>query len=288
MLTSIRVVNELGYSIELPLFGSTSAYVVKDIQGLGPVKADIGIATYAQMDGGVAESARAGIRNIVLDLGFDPSTVGGQDLSAMRRDLYPWFMPKNKVALYFISTHMPEVKICGIVEAVEPTVFTITPSLSISIICEKPYFESVQPVNLSRSDFGDVSFVNPGDVESGMILTVDSVSSLTGTPFVISRKRITANGPVQDQTMEYVGGMYTHGEPMTFQVVTIRGEKSASWKLHEYYVPGERLTGANILGYVHGWVYIAPGPNIITVELPTDTTGDKNIYLEYTPRYGGI
>jgi hypothetical protein len=53
MLTMVTVQNPSG-TLFLPLTDASQGYVVKDIQGLDPVKASLASSTMAQMDGGTS------------------------------------------------------------------------------------------------------------------------------------------------------------------------------------------------------------------------------------------
>ena len=71
MIKSITVTNPSGKQLTMVLGDPwASGFVVMDIGGLGPPKADINLSRLATLDGGFYNSARVGPRNITLKLKY--------------------------------------------------------------------------------------------------------------------------------------------------------------------------------------------------------------------------
>jgi hypothetical protein len=120
----------------------SSEYVVKNIDGLGPVKAPVTTIDIAADPGGDFISAQDGMRNIVLTVGFEPDYANGSTVADLRQELYSVFMPKNHVEMEFLTDELGPMWIEGWVETHEPVLFSDDPSVQISIICPYPYFQN--------------------------------------------------------------------------------------------------------------------------------------------------
>lgn len=139
MIRSITVTNYLGDSIKLDLARpELSGFVVKSVTGLGPGKSNINTTESATNDGGVYNSARTPIRNIVLSLGF----LWKNTIEDTRQLSYKYFPIKKKVTL-LIETDNRKAEIEGYVESNEPNIFSKSEGTDISMICPNPYFYSV-------------------------------------------------------------------------------------------------------------------------------------------------
>ena len=69
MIKSIKVTNYLGETIEISMTNpELSGFAIKEIDGLGPVKADINITDITTYDGGLFNSSRLNEREIKLTL----------------------------------------------------------------------------------------------------------------------------------------------------------------------------------------------------------------------------
>lgn len=288
MITSVKVYNESGQSIEFPLHDSASSYFVKKIDGLGPIKADITMATYATKDGGSFQNARGNSRNIVMQLGLNPSYSLSEDpYGDLRRALYLYFAPKSKVVMHFVSSNMETVFIDGWVESFEPTIFSKDPDMTISIICPEPYFSSLTPELVSREGSGDLYLNNNGTVEAGLTILIDGFYS--NTPDF----SITQMSPTTD-VMSYIGNLYSSGQMLSFHFVTDLGHKSALFKVNDVgYVPGNTdplapFDGINILGWVDGWLTLPIGESYYRFSLGEDSYPLPRIYMFFYQKYIGL
>lgn len=125
--------------------GADTEYKVRNIDGLGPVKANISTIESGIDPGGIYLSGKDGVRNIVITMGFDPDYNAGWSLTDIRNRLYEVFMPQSKVELEFTTEHKGVLLIDGIVESHEPVIFSKDPLVQISIICVDPYFRTTAP-----------------------------------------------------------------------------------------------------------------------------------------------
>lgn len=260
MITTIECTNPLGNTATLSLDPTLSPYVVKDVDGLGPVAANIATTNYVTKDGSIFQNARSGNRNIVIRLGLNPDYSTTQDpYGELRRDLYPVLYPKSEIKLVIDSTHMETVEISGWVESFEPAIFSKDPDVLISIICPDPYFVSQVDTVDTRVGPGNLVIDNPGNVETGITLLVD-VFTTPSSPLEIKRL-----GAIP-MSMYYRGGMYAQGSPLSLWFNTRQGQKSAKMGFPgtenpQYSDILEPFTGNEVLGNVENWITVLPGQN---------------------------
>ncbi len=148
MLSAVEVHSKVPNvpKLSLPLLGNdgTGPFHIRDITGLGPVKADVNSQGFGSLDGEYYTGSHVGKRNIVMTLGLNPGSYYGS-VAAMRRILYAYLMPKGNPILRFIFADRPPVQIEGYVESLEPTLFAKDPEVQVSIMCPKPFFETRLP-----------------------------------------------------------------------------------------------------------------------------------------------
>lgn len=140
MIKSITVTNFVGDSLKMELRNpASSGFIITNIKGLGPGKANVNVTEVSTNDGGVFNSARQSTRNIVLSLTFDPS----QDIETLRRKSYRFFPLKRNLKLR-IETDTRIAEITGYVESNDPSIFSSREGSDISIICPDPAFYSAE------------------------------------------------------------------------------------------------------------------------------------------------
>lgn len=136
MIKSITITNHLNETLHLELTKpEKSGFIIKEIKGLGPVKAEINFTEMATFDGALDNSARIGTRNIVISLIFleNPTIEDARLLS------YKYFPNKQKI-IFGIETDRRKCEIVGRVEENEPNIFSKQEGCEISILCSDPYF----------------------------------------------------------------------------------------------------------------------------------------------------
>lgn len=288
MITNINCTTALGEAITLSLDPAQSQYVVKDIDGLGPVKANIATTNYVTKDGAIFQNARNGQRNIIITLGFSADYTTTEDpYGELRRGLYPYLAPKTEITMQIESTNFETVEIKGWVEFFEPEIFSKDPGARISIICPDPYFNSLVNVVGTRNGVGSFTVDNPGNVESGFTLLIDGFTSVT-YPLIFKR-----TAPSVD-IMEYKGGLYAQGNLLSLYFVTHQGFKSAEIGFPDtepVFVPFDPFApfpGQAVLGFVNGWATVLPGLNTFELVLPDLLYGPAITTLFFKPRYIGL
>lgn len=177
---------------------SGSEYIIKDIDGLGPVKAEITSYDSSYDPGGVAISARDGQRNIIIRLGFNPRRGTGNTISKLRDDLYSVLMPSSNVELSFTDDVKGVHIIQGVVESHEPVIFAEEPEVVVSVLCPNPYFKLDRPdivYNVPTLTPFHETFVVPyaGNVPTGFLFEVD-VAYSTATFVQFTNRRGEALG----------------------------------------------------------------------------------------------
>ena len=263
-------------------------YAVISIQGLTPSATTINTATAGTIDGSFFNSARVESRNIVITI-----VING-DIEGNRQRLYKLFPRKKEITLYFKNKNR-DVKINGYVETLEGDLFVKREQMQISIICPRPYFESVEttthyigdvhdlfewPFDISENDPVEISrestsfiytYDNTGDVETGAIFQFDIAGSVTG----LTLTNFT--------TMEYIGFNYSFSSGDKVTVNTIQGQLSAKL-IHDN-------NEINLLNYLisgSNWVKLATGQNEIIYQVSTGDEADITCEFTAPVLYGGV
>ena len=136
MIKAVTVTNNLGESLRMELTNpSSSGLIIREIEGLGPVKATINFTESANIDGAYENSARLETRNIVLSLQFLPKPT----IEDTRQMTYKYFPVKRNVRLH-VETDNRSCYVDGRVESNEPDIFSKEEGCQISILCADPHF----------------------------------------------------------------------------------------------------------------------------------------------------
>jgi hypothetical protein len=145
VITKVEVQNNKGETLALPLDDYSNGYLVKSIEGLGPVKASLVSSGFAQIDGTQPQSEKRGERNITTKIGLEPNYVT-TTVESLRNNLYRFLMPKATVTLRFFVDGVLFVTTVGKVESNDPAIFTSEPEMDISIVCNDPDFYALDSV----------------------------------------------------------------------------------------------------------------------------------------------
>lgn len=196
MIKSITVKNHLGDSIKLELAKpELSGFVITNIDGLGPGKANVNTTEISTTDGGLYNSSRLPVRNIVISIRY----LWKNTIEEARHLSYKYFPLKKRVTLTF-ETDLRTADVEGYVESNDPVIFSKEESTDISIVCPDPYFYSsrinttlfsgIEP--LFEFPFSNESVITPllemgaiqnykekvvvydGDAETGVIITINA------------------------------------------------------------------------------------------------------------------
>ncbi|MCA1806419.1 MAG: phage tail family protein, partial [Actinobacteria bacterium] len=183
ILQELSVTNAQGAVLGFPLGDISGGFVVKEIEGLGPVKATLVSSSFANMDGQQYHSSRREARNINIKLGLDPD-YALYSVSDLRTQLYNFLMPKTQVKLKFrlfdkfaesVLDRYLELEIKARVETNEPDIFAKDPTVDLSLMCYDPDFldpELVTYVGSTVDTLAETTIEYPGTVETGVEFTI--------------------------------------------------------------------------------------------------------------------
>ena len=173
MLTKVEITNEQAQKLVLPLEYTDNGYMIREIEGLDPVKAVIVSSSFANQDGEQYQSSRRETRNIVIKLGLERGIAGS--VRDLRNRLYSFFMPKTTAHMRFFSDDEPPVDIYGQIESCISPLFTQDPMATISLLCHKPDFYIPTPVIINGatvSNGTEIAIPYDGTIETGIVLTI--------------------------------------------------------------------------------------------------------------------
>lgn len=277
MLTKVEISTDQGATLELLLGDPSNGYLVKEIEGLDPVKATIVSSSRATMDGEQYQSSRRESRNILLKLGLDADQTT-ETVRTLRKRLYSYLMPKSNVRLRF---HVEEgdgddliVDIYARVESFDSPSFTKEPEATISLICHQPDFYVPTPVVLSGMTVADsTEFIidYEGSVETGILISMLLERDLS--EFVVHHR--PADG--SNRSLQF-------SEPLLagdiLDISTVSGQKGAIRTRGG--LPESVLYGVSPYS---NWITLFPGPNAIRVY---SEGAPVPFLIEYTTKIGAI
>lgn len=140
MIKSLTITNHLGDSIVLELMRpEKSGFIVKSIEGLGPVDAVVNMTDTATHNGSLYNSARLNRRDIVMNLGFFQT--GYESIADIRRKSYKYF-PLMKNVHILIETEKTVLETNGYVQSNQPNIFSSEEGCSVVIQCEDSFLYS--------------------------------------------------------------------------------------------------------------------------------------------------
>lgn len=281
---TLKIENTAGEIFELT--HDSKDYYITSVQGLTPPPTIINTATAGTIDGTFFNSARLEQRNIVI------TVVLNGDIEKNRQALYRIFPRKTKCTVYFANQNR-DVKIEGYVEALESDLFSMREQVQISIICPRPYFQSLYDIynELSKilalfefpfsittpipfSEYLDAPMcylINEGDAACGSIIEVDVFNSVSGL-------KIT-------NTTNQTHFELNYSLQANDRVIIDTNSGQMGVKLQRSGV------FTNLLNYVtqgSTWLKILPGKNVFTFTLTTGDTEDVKIHFTTALLYGGV
>lgn len=247
MIKSVTITNHLDESIKLDLFNpEESGFIIKNIEGLGPVKANINFKELATNDGSIDNSARLSSRNIVMSLQFMESPT----IEETRLKSYKYFPIKRNIK-FLIETDNRICETIGRVETNVPTIFSNTEGCQISILCPNPYFYSAGENGTNQTifygtdplfefpfsnesltedliEFGSIenrtegTIYYDGDTEIGITIQIHAVGEAEGLVIYNTKTReiMRIN---DDKLKSLLGSGIQAGDEIT--ITTSRGEK---------------------------------------------------------------
>lgn len=301
MIKSITITNHLDESLTMDLKNPyNSGFIIRSIDGLGPVKANVNITDLVTSDGGIFNSARLESRNIVLSLAFlENPTIEDTRLKSYR------FFPIKKYITFKIETDRRTCSIVGYVESNELDIFSDSEGCQISILCPDPYFKSIkntivlyggieplfefpfsnesldEPLielgNLKNNN--EESIVYTGDEETGFTVKLHAIGGAKGITIydTIKSKIMKIN---DDRLEELTGSSIIDGDDIIINSSV--GEKSIILIRN-----GEKINILNVLERPIDWLTLIKGENIIGY---TAAEGLSNLQfsIEYRILYEGV
>ena len=273
MLTKLDVSTSQGSLLSFQFDDDTSGFLVQNIDGLDPVKANLVSSPFAGVDGEQYQSASRGTRNIKLTVGLDPNPLT-DSVRDLRRRLYGFFMPKAAIMLTFYDDDGPTVNITGRVESLETVLFAQEPAVDISIICFDPDFIDPIPEHLigtTTSGTADSLISYPGSVDTGTVITLNVNRTLSD--FTIYHQP-----PDDDLRQLDFSAPLVAGDVLTISSVV--GDKGVTL-----------VRGGTQSSLLYGmspqssWIEFMPGVN----KLHIYATGAGVPYtIDYVTKYGGL
>ena len=184
----LQVIAENKYNDRINLT-QNAQYALLSVGGVTPPTAIINTAVIATNDGGVFNSSRLNMRNIVLTIAPQNS------IETNRISLYKYFKAKQYIKLY-LENNTRSVWIDGYIETIDGDLYAENQQLQISIICPDPYFKDTATGNYTFSnvislfkfpfaieetpgvpisklgEFVEIAINNNSDDETGVIITI--------------------------------------------------------------------------------------------------------------------
>lgn len=285
MLTNLEVYSSLSSAPDLPLQLGGREDVdlihIRNIDGLGPVKADINTTQYGSGDGGFYTGGSINVRNIVMTLGFMPDYIE-HTVASLRQVVYGYFMSKQPVTLRLFRDDGPTVEINGYTESAEPNLFSKDPEMEISVICPLPDFIAVAPsvvTGTAQPDPVESEFTLVGNVDTSgrVVLTPieDDPSPTYDGDITLEHKTLAPGASIFKVTGSVAEGL-------DLIIDSARGAKVA-----ENVIGVEHINLLNSMTVDSKWLALRPGTNKFRVLLDP-SAGDKAWTLTYYERFGGL
>lgn len=254
----------------------TDLFQVRNIDGLGAVKATVNTTPMGSVDKAVFTGSNFGERNIVLTLGLTPDW-DNWTFSRLRRLIDKYFMPKMQTRLVFETMEFSPVEIFGYVEANEPNMFTKDPEHQISIICPDPDFTSVEAITIyGQTDQDPLDIDYEGNIETGFVVQVRNFDA-DPDPSIITIYR--TNPDIDNFTVDSGGDPILLDSERTFMMNSISGQK---------FVKTVGATETNLLQMVSDdskWLSLRQGVNQFQV---ISNAGVQDWSLAYYEHFGSL
>lgn len=275
MFYKVEVRTQTGALLTLSLEDISNGFLIKSIDGLDPVKANLVFTSFAQLDGVQYQASSRGERNIVMKLGYEPDFVNNT-VASLRDRLYSFFMPKSQIKMRFFDDLGRTVDTSGIVETMESPLFSKEPEATISIICPDPDFYDLDPTSFAGNSTSSSAWIThnyQGTVETGFLLQLNINRTIRN----FSLKRQLTDGTVNTLNFTSPSDLVS-GDAV--KISTIPGNKFI--KLVR---SSNEISVLYAMSPVSTWPFFKPGTNQVKVE----AAGAAIPYtISYTKKYGGL
>lgn len=292
MIRKITVTNHTGDAVVLELANPyDSGFLIKEISGLGPMKANINTTELATMDGALYNSSRATSRNIVFSFAFMSMW---KTIEEVRMDSYKYFPVKRPVTI-LVETDSRMAEIEGYVESNEPSIFSKDEGCQISVVCPDPYFHafklnrtvfsgvdpkfkfpfSNESLDEKLINFGEIHqrtdavIYNDGDEDVGVTIYIHAKADVRN--LIIWNVTMKETMGIDDEKLENLTGfMLKSGDDIIIE--TTRRKKSAILKRR-----GRKTNILNCLKKPIAWLQLQRGENVFAY-----TAEVGQLQLEFT------
>ena len=282
--------NEMTYSFDNPTIDDKTGLFITEIEGLGPVKATVNMTQLATADGDIYNSSRLAGRNIVIKARFTYADT----IEEARLMSYKYFPIGHKLK-FKIKTENRLAETEGYVESNEPNIFSKESDMQVSVLCESPFFFSVDEDGKQQTNFSNVvamfefpfsneSLTDPllefgriinkkentvyydGDAETGCVIHLHAIGNVemvniynikTGEKMVLDT----------DKLETLTGNKIIYGDTIT--ISTVKGNKYIILLRN-----GVTYNILNILGKDTEWFQLARGDNLFAY---TAEYGEQNV-----------
>lgn len=278
LLTELKATNWIGSSLTLPLSDATNGFLIKEIEGLGPVKATLVSSTVANQDGSQYHAGRRENRNIVIKLGLLPDYIS-MSAHELRAQLYSFFMPKTEVTLDFTITPPSVVyQIKGRIESFEPLIFAKEPTVELSILCFDPAFIepgeiTVNAETISGGNTPTTVISYGGTIEAGILFELPLTRATSRIELFFDPPGVTPS------YLMVLNGSYINGD--LIRISTIVGNKFVTRTRD-----GVETSILYDLDPTAEWISFFPGNNLFSARV--DGTPAIPYTVKYTKLHGGL
>lgn len=266
------VTGAVANEIVIDLRDPNSEYILQNINGLGPIKADVTSVDLVSESGSRVLGSRIGSRNIVFSLAFNPNWSSGSSVTELRRNLYSVFTPEFEVDFLIRDDVLGLMETEAIIETHDPDIFTRDPSVQISLLCHKPSFRlsggGLTTHEPGRYDRFSMTYEGTHTVGFAMEATIST--NMTDTPLIFAKPMM--GGYVSVTSDWQVGDI--------LRIQTMPGMKMVRRHRGGDFIPLLSRMGANMTD-----LKLLPGNNTFTFNRDSDIS---HLKIMYTQEYGGL
>lgn len=271
-----------GYVMDVQVPKTNTKYLVRDIRGLTPVKADIITSKNALLDGEGYNTRQVGKRNIVIDFEYRPNWASGESATTLRNNLYNFATPGTKVELFLTIDDSVVRRIDGHIESLESPLFSSEITGQLSIICPVPEFLSTMQT-LTLSTGTTLRYNYQGSIPTGIVVHATPHVNLKAFEIIVS----SLSRPLAERTKRV-----RVEAPDTPYAMPAEDPIRFSSKDREKYF--NTYSGRNLIPFmrVFDWPKLYPGNNDIRARAYSHSTGTElqsaPVTVYFDERFGGL
>ena len=269
-------------------FAQNSPFTITDIQGLNPPEADIYTSQMALIDGAKFNNAKLQMRTINIAFAIE------YQAAKNRVELYKVLRAKQPIRFYYNGQYR-HVVIDGYIQSINIDYFEMKQIVTCAILCPEPYFGEAEAVvndllniisafhfpfastaepelvfGYISNDVG-ITIENDGDIECGMIITLNARNSCSN-PKIFNYR-----------TGEFFGITYSLQAADLVTIDTRQGHKSV--KLQR---SGSTINLFNYIEQDSTWLQLSPDGDTFVYEVGTGSTADLAVAFTHYNLYEGV